>query len=81
VLVPVGDRGQHPLREDRQDQGGVGAVRNARDARDILGGNGITTEYGSIRHMLNLETVSTYEGTDTVHTLALGREITGRNAF
>ncbi len=57
------------------------ALKVAREARDILGGNGITTEYGSIRHMLNLETVSTYEGTDTVHTLILGREITGRSAF
>lgn len=57
------------------------ALKAARAARDILGGNGITTEYGSIRHMLNLETVATYEGTDTVHTLVLGREITGHNAF
>ena len=57
------------------------ALKAARVARDILGGNGITTEYGSIRHMLNLETVATYEGTDTVHTLVLGREITGHNAF
>ena len=57
------------------------ALGAARAARDLLGGNGITTEYGAIRHMLNLETVATYEGTDTVHTLVLGREITGRNAF
>ena len=57
------------------------ALSAARSARDILGGNGIITEYGSVRHMLNLETVSTYEGTDSVHTLALGREITGHNAF
>lgn len=57
------------------------ALSVARAARDILGGNGITTEYGAIRHMLNLETVITYEGTDTVHTLVLGREITGHNAF
>ncbi len=57
------------------------ALSAARMARDILGGNGITTEYASIRHMLNLETVATYEGTDTVHTLVLGREITGHNAF
>ena len=57
------------------------ALGAARAARDLLGGNGITTEYVSIRHMLNLETVSTYEGTDTVHTLVLGREITGHNAF
>ena len=57
------------------------ALNAARAGRDILGGNGITTEYGAIRHMLNLETVATYEGTDTVHTLVLGREITGHNAF
>lgn len=57
------------------------ALGVARAARDLLGGNGITTEYAAIRHMLNLETVSTYEGTDTVHTLILGREITGRAAF
>jgi glutaryl-CoA dehydrogenase len=57
------------------------ALHAARAARDLLGGNGITTEYGAIRHMLNLETVATYEGTDSVHTLVLGREITGHNAF
>ena len=57
------------------------ALAAARAARDLLGGNGITTEYGAIRHMLNLEAVATYEGTDTVHTLVLGREITGREAF
>ncbi|MDZ7707204.1 MAG: acyl-CoA dehydrogenase family protein [Trueperaceae bacterium] len=57
------------------------ALGVARAARDLLGGNGITTEYAAIRHMLNLETVSTYEGTDTIHTLILGREITGRAAF
>jgi len=57
------------------------ALQVARAARDLLGGNGITTEYVSIRHMLNLETVSTYEGTDTVHTLVLGRHITGHSAF
>jgi len=57
------------------------ALAVARAARDLLGGNGITTEYAAIRHMLNLETVATYEGTDTVHTLVLGRHITGINAF
>ena len=57
------------------------ALGVARAARDLLGGNGITTEYSAIRHMLNLESVATYEGTDTVHTLILGREITGRSAF
>jgi glutaryl-CoA dehydrogenase len=57
------------------------ALAAARSGRDLLGGNGITTEYVAIRHMLNLETVSTYEGTDAVHTLILGREITGVAAF
>ncbi|MDF1524426.1 MAG: acyl-CoA dehydrogenase family protein, partial [Trueperaceae bacterium] len=57
------------------------ALATARAARDLLGGNGITTEYVAIRHMLNLETVATYEGTDGVHTLILGRTITGENAF
>lgn len=53
----------------------------ARAARDLLGGNGILTDYASIRHLLNLESVSSYEGTDAVHTLVLGREITGHSAF
>ena len=57
------------------------ALHAARTGRDLLGGNGITTEYVAIRHMLNLETVATYEGTDNVHTLVLGREITGHAAF
>jgi len=57
------------------------ALQAARMARDILGGSGITLEYHTIRHMLNLETVYTYEGTHDVHTLVLGREITGLNAF
>ncbi len=53
----------------------------ARDARDLLGGSGITLEYKPIRHMLNLESVITYEGTETVHQLVVGRELTGINAF
>lgn len=57
------------------------ALKAARSARDLLGGNGITTEYAAIRHMLNLESVATYEGTDAVHTLVLGRAITGHAAF
>jgi len=57
------------------------ALEAARLARDILGGSGITLEYHAIRHMLNLETVYTYEGTHDIHTLVLGREITGLNAF
>lgn len=58
-----------------------GALGAARSARDILGGAGITLEYASVRHMLNLETVDTYEGTYDVHTLLLGREITDHQAF
>jgi glutaryl-CoA dehydrogenase len=57
------------------------ALDIARDCRDILGGSGITTEYQAIRHMLNLESVITYEGTETVHQLVIGRELTGISAF
>jgi glutaryl-CoA dehydrogenase len=57
------------------------ALDIAREARDILGGAGITTEYCPIRHALNLESVITYEGTETVHQLVIGREVTGINAF
>ena len=57
------------------------ALDIAREARDILGGAGITTEHPPIRHALNLESVITYEGTETVHQLVIGREVTGINAF
>jgi len=57
------------------------ALEIAREARDILGANGITAEYPVMRHMCNLETVFTYEGTHDVHTLILGQEITGIAAF
>jgi glutaryl-CoA dehydrogenase len=57
------------------------AIDIAREARDVLGGAGITTEYSPIRHALNLESVITYEGTETVHQLVVGRELTGINAF
>jgi glutaryl-CoA dehydrogenase len=57
------------------------AIDIARDARDLLGGAGITVEHCPIRHMLNLESVITYEGTETVRELVVGREITGINAF
>ncbi len=57
------------------------ALEIARASRDILGGNGITLEYPVMRHMCNLETVSTYEGTHDVHTLILGQEVTGIAAF
>ena len=57
------------------------AIDIARDARDILGGAGISAEYVPVRHMLNLESVITYEGTETVHQLIVGKELTGVNAF
>ncbi|MGH7750166.1 MAG: acyl-CoA dehydrogenase family protein, partial [Candidatus Dormibacteria bacterium] len=57
------------------------ALDIARDARDLLGGAGITTEFCPIRHALNLESVITYEGTESVHQLVIGKEITGVNAF
>ncbi|CDW87656.1 glutaryl-mitochondrial [Stylonychia lemnae] len=53
----------------------------ARDARDMLGGNGIVDEYHIIRHLCNLETVNTYEGTHDIHALIIGRAITGLQAF
>ena len=53
----------------------------ARSARDILGGNGISDEYHVMRHMINLETVKTYEGTHDIHTLIMGRNLTGIQAF
>ena len=57
------------------------ALQIARDARSILGANGISLEYPVMRHMANLETVLTYEGTNEVHMLAIGEEITGLSAF
>jgi glutaryl-CoA dehydrogenase len=57
------------------------ALKIARTARGILGGNGILLDYPVIRHMLNLESVYTYEGTNEVHTLILGNALTGHNAF
>ncbi|WP_158819457.1 acyl-CoA dehydrogenase family protein [Granulicella sp. S156] len=57
------------------------ALECARMARDILGANGITDDYPIMRHMMNLESVKTYEGTDDIHTLILGNSITGISAF
>ncbi|MDJ0699569.1 MAG: acyl-CoA dehydrogenase family protein [Woeseiaceae bacterium] len=57
------------------------ALDIARDCRDILGGSGISAEYVPIRHALNLESVITYEGTETIHQLIVGKELTGVNAF
>ncbi|HVP28300.1 MAG TPA: acyl-CoA dehydrogenase family protein [Myxococcota bacterium] len=57
------------------------ALRIAREARDLLGANGIVDDYAAMRHMVNLETVRTYEGTHDIHTLILGEHITGMRAL
>jgi glutaryl-CoA dehydrogenase len=57
------------------------ALEIARLARDVLGANGISLEFPVIRHMCNLESVKTYEGTHDIHTLILGETITGLSAF
>ena len=57
------------------------ALDIARQARDMHGGNGISSEYGVMRHSQNLETVNTYEGTHDIHALILGRAQTGIQAF
>jgi glutaryl-CoA dehydrogenase len=57
------------------------ALDIARDARDMLGANGIIDEYPVIRHMMNLETVNTYEGTEDIHRLVVGQQLTGKPAF
>lgn len=57
------------------------ALEIARSARSILGGAGITSEYPIFRHMANLETVLTYEGTHEIHMLVIGQAITGETAF
>jgi glutaryl-CoA dehydrogenase len=73
------------LRPEHVSMGKMGNVRGAlevaRTARSVLGGNGITLEYPVIRHMNNLESVLTYEGTHEVHTLVVGSALTGENAF
>jgi glutaryl-CoA dehydrogenase len=73
------------LRPEHVSLGKMGNVRGAlevaRSARTILGGNGITLEYPVIRHMNNLESVLTYEGTHEVHTLVVGNALTGVQAF
>jgi glutaryl-CoA dehydrogenase len=57
------------------------ALECARQARDILGGNGITDDYPIMRHMMNLESVKTYEGTHDIHTLIIGQSVTGIPAY
>jgi glutaryl-CoA dehydrogenase len=70
------------------EQISVGKLNNVREAvkivstvRSILGGDGVTSDYPLMRHMMNLESVRTYEGTDEVHALVVGRALTGENAF
>jgi glutaryl-CoA dehydrogenase len=76
---------QGTLRPEHVSLGKMGNVRGAlevaRSARTILGANGVTLEYPVIRHVNNLESVLTYEGTHEVHTLVVGQALTGQNAF
>jgi len=57
------------------------ALNCARSARDLVGANGIMDEYPMMRHMCNLETVKTYEGTEHIHTLVIGERVTGIAAY
>ena len=76
---------EHKLRPEQISLGKLNNVREAikiaREARSVLGGNGITLDYPPLRHAANLESVRTYEGTDEVHMLVLGQHITGLGAF
>jgi glutaryl-CoA dehydrogenase len=86
VALHVGRmKDQGTVRPEHVSLGKMGNVRGAlevcRSARTILGGNGITLEYPVIRHMNNLESVLTYEGTHEIHTLVVGQALTGDNAF
>ena len=72
----------HPGHVSMAKQSNVAlALETARECRDILGGNGIMAEYKSMRHLCNLETVITYEGTNDIHVLVVGQMITGKGAF
>ena len=77
------DQGQaHPVQVSLAKRNNVRqALNTAREARGILGANGITLEYPVSRHMNNLESVYTYEGTDEIHTLVIGQAVTGLSAF
>ena len=84
LRAPEGRTGRHHARcRSRSASGTTSRARSRSRARAaaILGGNGILLEYPVIRHMLNLESVYTYEGTHEVHTLILGNALTGHNAF
>jgi glutaryl-CoA dehydrogenase len=82
-LARMKDKGT--LRPEHVSMGKLNNVREALDiartARGILGANGITLEYPVIRHMNNLESVYTYEGTNEIHTLIIGQALTGHRAF
>ncbi|QZP36643.1 acyl-CoA dehydrogenase family protein [Halobaculum magnesiiphilum] len=82
-LADLKERGN--LRPQQVSMAKRNNVRMARDqarvAREMLGGNGITTDYSPMRHMSNLETVYTYEGTHDIHSLILGEDLTGLSAF
>jgi len=82
-LAQLKDSGKmHPAQVSMAKRNNVAiALECARLTRDILGANGITYDYQAIRHMLNLETVSTYEGTNDIHSLILGQALTGIAAF
>jgi glutaryl-CoA dehydrogenase len=82
-LGTLKDEGRlHPVQVSLAKRANVrAAIDVAREARTILGANGITLEYPVVRHMNNLESVLTYEGTEEVHTLILGKAITGEDAF
>ena len=82
-LGTLKDEGRlHPVQVSLAKRANVRAALDiAREARTILGANGITLEYPVVRHMNNLESVLTYEGTEEVHTLILGKAITGEDAF
>jgi glutaryl-CoA dehydrogenase len=82
-LGTLKDQGRlHPVQVSLAKRANVRAALDiAREARTILGANGITLEYPVVRHMNNLESVLTYEGTEEVHTLILGKAITGEDAF
>ena len=82
-LATLKERGE--LRPQQVSMGKRHNVRMAREvartAREMLGGNGITTDYSPMRHLANIETVYTYEGTHDIHTLILGEDLTGIAAF
>jgi glutaryl-CoA dehydrogenase len=79
-LKDTGDLRPHQISVGKLNNTRV-AIQIARDARAMLGGNGVTLDYSPMRHANNLESVRTYEGTDEVHTLVLGEAITGTSAF